>query len=429
MIPQPSAMTVANDQAIIELISAARRRLVVVAPGLSKAVSQVVAVKWRELGPENVTVVLDVDPEVCRLGYGELEALKHLNQAASELGAMVNAHAGVRIGLIMADEQTLIYAPTPLLIEAGPSADSESPDPGALFPSPAPPMKPNAIRLGIPPAGVERDLGLGIDDGIDRVIGLDKADNARVASVEQDLAANPPQRFDISRSVRVFNSYFEFVEFELLNALVERKSVPLPKDLLGLTDATTRERLRMTFRLLDESSTLSGRRLLKIRNWIAQRYLVNVPQHGWVILRRLKEDFLKDVARLQRCVDCMNERVGKRIGKEIESHVAALVEALLPAVERVPPRRWLAPMHGFRQQGDCRAALEADVRDAFALALANQRPATIKVLFKAVTYESLIDPEFVRHVHERMPQMPALHVEYDAAKAIDPPLQPMKGAA
>jgi hypothetical protein len=41
------------------------------------------------LGPKNVTVILDVDPEICRIGYGSLEGLEILQKAAAAVGEVV----------------------------------------------------------------------------------------------------------------------------------------------------------------------------------------------------------------------------------------------------------------------------------------------------------------------------------------------------
>jgi hypothetical protein len=48
---------------LVEAISRAKSRLVLVAPGASEAIARAVAAVWAWLGPERVTVVLDVDPE------------------------------------------------------------------------------------------------------------------------------------------------------------------------------------------------------------------------------------------------------------------------------------------------------------------------------------------------------------------------------
>jgi hypothetical protein len=64
-------------------ISCAKQRVVVIAPGLSESVAKVLVAKWIELGKDGVQVILDPDPEVCRLGFGDWEALSLLHATAT----------------------------------------------------------------------------------------------------------------------------------------------------------------------------------------------------------------------------------------------------------------------------------------------------------------------------------------------------------
>ena len=125
------SITAANDETTSDLIHSASSRLIILAPALTKKVAQAVSDKWRQLGPGAVNVILDLDPEVFRLGYGDFEALKVLEITASELGTMIQRQRGIRIGLIVADDTTMVYSPIPALIEAGPSSPS-TPCPGHL---------------------------------------------------------------------------------------------------------------------------------------------------------------------------------------------------------------------------------------------------------------------------------------------------------
>lgn len=90
------AMTVADDGTLIDLITSARRRLVIIAPGLSASVAAAVAERWRALGPQAVTVTLDVDPEVCRLGLGEFGAVTRLSGTAAALHTTPPARSASR---------------------------------------------------------------------------------------------------------------------------------------------------------------------------------------------------------------------------------------------------------------------------------------------------------------------------------------------
>ena len=64
------SFAVADDAYLCRAILSAEKRLVVVAPALNAKVANTLCEQWRRLGGSNVSVILDLDPEVFRLGYG-----------------------------------------------------------------------------------------------------------------------------------------------------------------------------------------------------------------------------------------------------------------------------------------------------------------------------------------------------------------------
>ena len=99
-----------DDKVLVSLISEATQRVMFVAPGLRKVVADALADALRRL-PAKVTVVLDVDAEVCRLGYGDEQGLVTIKDAAEKAGTRLHHQQGVRIGLLIADDTTIIYSP------------------------------------------------------------------------------------------------------------------------------------------------------------------------------------------------------------------------------------------------------------------------------------------------------------------------------
>ena len=244
-----TSLILADDPTLCGMIRGAAQRVVLLAPAISAEVGRALAEAWVALGPDAVSVTVDADPEVYRLGYGEFEALGTLQQAASSCGAVFTQESGIRVGLLIADDQTLVWAPRAALIEA-------SAEPGKTT---------NAIRLGMPPADIERDLGVGADGMKSRQIGLDAVPRKKIDAVSVDLKINPPQTFDVCRTVRVFNAFFEFVEVKLIGADFARKTVKLPADLMGIVDTATQKKLRASFRLIDTDDGISGKKLFDDR--------------------------------------------------------------------------------------------------------------------------------------------------------------------
>lgn len=394
------AMTVANDQTLTRMIGEANRRLVLVTPGLSVPLATAVAEKWRELGADAVSVTLDVDPEVCRLGFGQVEAIGVLQNMAKHVGTTLNTFSGLRIGILIADDRTLIYAPTPLLIEAAPREPESAP------------VKPNAIVVGPPPTELARDLGLGPEGAKEQIIGLDPVEPARLAAVEQELKALPPQPFDLSRRLRVYTAHIEFAELRLVGCMLKRRTIEIPSDLVGLADEQTRKLLESKFRVIDEADAgVWGEELRRIKDFIVERFLVHLPTYGHVVRMRDKEKFELAVRTLRRMVHRARDRKSKSLQAAIDRRLAALHAALLPGVSKNPPDRWKQALLR-RKPSDL---LRQELIDLTGTATEMLRDAAVELRFKGVTYDTLNDPKFIETVTKAMPDMMALHSEAIAA--------------
>jgi hypothetical protein len=127
MTDNTRAFTVASDAALIELIRKAKSRLAVISPALTKQVADALVARFGEQDRLYLTVVLDADPEVYRLGYGDPEALEIIRTASVEAQFPLREQQGVRIGVVISDETTMIFAPVSRNIEAG-STTEEKPN-------------------------------------------------------------------------------------------------------------------------------------------------------------------------------------------------------------------------------------------------------------------------------------------------------------
>ena len=236
-----STFDIVNDTTLIRLISEARERLVYVAPGVSEPVAQAIAQRLPEQGRLSVNLILDLDPEVSRVGYGPPEGLKLLQQAVVEHGGFVGAQPGLRIGLVMSDDRVVVFTPTPLLVEAGSTS----------------PSKPNAIFLDDHPAD-QLAAATGADPKAlpsDAQIGRQPVTPEQVTKTLEELALNPPKRFDLQRVQRVFSSRVQYAEVTVTGYRVAGRSVALPKDLL-VADHETQRRLKNSFKLFEKGETI-----------------------------------------------------------------------------------------------------------------------------------------------------------------------------
>lgn len=389
----------ATPEVLCAVIRSAASRLVVVAPAVSTPVAEAICERWRVLGPHSVAITVDVDPEVYRLGYGDIEGLQRLETTGAALGGMLQRHIGVRIGVVIADDRVLVYSPVPALIEAGPR------DPAA----------PNAILLDDAPAALLRAVGVSNAGHAVQEIGLDKASRQDIAETQENLARNPPQSFDIARKLRVFNAAFQFVELEMTGTNVSRHTVRIPNHLLGIADDATREQLRTVLSIVPSQHELSGKPLAKARHRLIKTHLQLLPGYGYVVLRANKHAFLEDLTTLTALVDGFRAEVNEKLEAQLTQRVAELAKALLPAVKASPPMEWLVPTGSQSRDERLLRNLKADLKEAIGSPHDYAGGMHVRVSFKDVTYESLSDKRFLAVARKVFPNLDQLHEEYDAA--------------
>lgn len=400
----------ADERRLVELINGASRRIVYMAPGLTRSIAAVLSDAWRRLGSHAVSVILDVDPEVCRLGYGTLEGLKEIQNSAMDLGVLVCHQPGVRIGLLISDDVTLIHSPTPLLVEAQSKTLRH----------------PNAILLGVPPAQLSKEIGLGENPDKERSVGLDPVRPAKIQEVEHDISNNPPVEFDLARKVRVFTSRFQFVELEMTGCYISRKKVPIPSSLIGLAnEQDVQSQFHAHFNLVSRGGlqvkhgelVLTEEVLRKRKEQITKDFLIPLKSYGNVVLRANKDKLINAVETLRAEVKAFQDGVCANLQTQMDENAKALVNALLPAVTRTPPT-WYTKFHGpVASETNLRPLLAREIGSAFGRADSLVREMNVNLIFKDVAYESLVDEEFLEVARRTIPGLEFLHEEYDAARA------------
>lgn len=408
------SFTNADDARLVELLSSARRRVVLAAPGISAGVAEALAAAWDRLGSAGVHVVLDVDAEVCRLGYGTIDGLKALQDAAQRRGCTVGHQRGIRIGILVSDDATLVFSPTPLLVEAGRGQAD----------------RPNAILLGVVPEAVASDLGMSPGATGPPAIGSAPLDEIRLKRVERDLSNAPPQPFDLARQVRVFTNRFQFVELKLAGCQISRRRVRIPSEFVGLAKSkSVEERFHAHVDLMQSGSLevthgegegmrrITEASIQQERKQIERDFMTVLPDYGSVILRSRKAEFEEAVRALEETVQIFSEGIKEALQIHIDASRQAVVDALLPAVAASPPTRW-SKIHGSEISRDlAHQQLSSEIGRAFGTPEDLVDEMKLKLVFKDLTYESLVDPKFVATARKAMPGVEFLHEEYDAAAA------------
>jgi hypothetical protein len=418
--------TVATDETLINLIHNANERLVIVAPGLSEGVATAL-VERLQLGKplSELSITMDTDPEVCRLGYGEIQAVDMVREALALLEKPLHTQTGVRIGLIVADDDVLVYSPTPQLIEAGSTSEE----------------KPNAIRItGAGPQELSFACGgkETSDLGFIQEVGLRDVSDQAVAEAKADLEANPPRRFDLVRLERVFNYKLEFVEFSIDGCRLNSRVVSLPADILGLAEKDLQERLRNTFKVFEAGVPFSfeiedpddaSRKIKLTEEYFAKeakelrKKLKSLGTYGSLIQKRHKPSFEAGIERLRNLLTIYADLVKANIAAKIKETRDGLVESLHKRVKVAPPKKWLDDsLDGTLDDAALLSRLEHAVDEAF-LSVEESFDPSITCIFKGVHYETITqDPKFRERVEQHFSKDDAakLLFEYNASRAEEP---------
>lgn len=215
-----STFLAVNDEFLISQINQAKARVIYIAPGISKAVASCFCLVLSKLHQLNVTVILDPSDEVCRIGYGDFDGLKELHDYSKSSHFALRSQIGIRTGILIVDDQVLVWTPTPLSIEEHPHADKTA----------------NGVMLGSNP-GEQIALAIaaeGTDTAIaDAEIAIEAVTDSDIAVTQVELEKNPPVPVDLARATKVFNSKFQFIELEMKNVKFSKRQFKVPTQLLN----------------------------------------------------------------------------------------------------------------------------------------------------------------------------------------------------
>lgn len=407
--------TVVNDKTLCEAIDATEQSLVYVAPGITKPVVEAIGASLRSKPHLQVTAIIDLDPEVYRLGFGTEEGLLALQDLAGQQHFALRQQQGLRVGLLVTDQRTLVYSPTPLLIEAG-STSEEKPN-AIVISRDAEPTAALLHACGAPSAG-----NTGTPPPQQAEVGRMPATPTAVKASLASLTEVPPKKFSVARIERVYESKIQFVELELTGYRLSAKRVNIPNDLLVGEEKAFKERLKNSFLLLQGEQTIkvhipafdaqtaepkpaenggqapteewSEATLEEQRKALYDEFLINVPRFGHVIMRRNRPDFDKRLKLLEAQIKAFNTAIQRELAGKLTDAVKALAQTLLPRIRDRLPQRYKRVLPVSAAPDDLLLSiLEQDLATSFGSSAEVFKP-ELRWVFKDVTYESISDPQF-----------------------------------
>ncbi len=243
---------------IAELVRAAQQAACYAGPGIQLDLAQAMVEVAGRLTKEMLTVSLDFDDRVLRMGYGDMGAVKVLLDAG-----MVRSSLGLRTALVVVDNEGYIFTPTALYLEAEPT-DGGAPNAVRMSSEQmaqalarlSPAAKTIAVAQAKTPEEKQRIEALPLD------VESEPITPGELTEVTTSLEKVPPVRFDLARQVRVFEPYLQYVELSLTGAAIQRHRLAIPPNIQKLGGSKELEnRLRTTFELIEKGSKLSSKPL------------------------------------------------------------------------------------------------------------------------------------------------------------------------
>lgn len=421
-----------NDDLLIELLVTARQRVVFIAPGAHEPVAQALGRRFEEVDRLHVTVVIDPDEDVCRIGYGDAKGLQRLSDCAQQQGFSLMAQPGLRVGVLLVDDITLVWSPTPRSVEASPSGDTASSDEGA----------PNGVFIG---AEAGNQLAHAVSAAgtetlpFDAEIGRQVVTRDDVNKTIDELEKNPPIPVDLARITRVFSTKLQFVEFAVKGAKFSKRELRIANDyfnsdiqgeLKGLVDS----RLRAFGEFRDEEvevpafingekvfdsnqnplkEKVSEATLLRQRNDLERRYLYVIPGFGRLIAKDDKQDFIRLVDAYKTQLIAYSTAIRQKLNAQTSTIINEAVKLVADRAKRSGTELGVEGLKSAIEQSLERAKDESP---------------EVKLVFKDVTYEQTQNPEFHAKLQKALPptkrkQLGVWSQDFEAAQAALPNTQ------
>jgi len=390
-----------QDQDVANAIASATMRLVYMAPGVSDVVGEALQTQLKTKKCKQLVIILDGDEECCRLGYCDAPSLDKLNAAAEQVNIPIRRHAGLRLGLLMADEQVLIWTPTPLMFEA-PRGKSE---PNGLI------LTPQTLQ------DLPESLGVDPESSPGKVeVGTALLIKEEVARVVAAIKAAPPAPFDLSRLSRVFSARFQFIETVLRGAELTKREMRLdslivnsdaPEELRPLLQTTIQPFNTDADKTVDVAVLVNGEQAFRQSgekmtkpttqaeihaywNELTQKYIITLPGFGKIIRHTDKAKFEAGKADFEIVLAAWVKGFREVVKGGHEERVSRVVDLIVRRMANEPEKKRLN--HNAIQVLVWKGLDNLRVIEP-----------SVKVVYKNITVESTRDKEFLDVLRKAVP--------------------------
>ncbi len=394
-----------DSQRIADLIHSAEQFICYAGPGVQMAPAQAMAEVAARLGVEMVTVALDFDERVMRMGFGDMDAVKALRAA----GVVVRDAPGLRTALVLVDDEGYLFTPTALYLEPEPYGDRAA---NAMRLSTEQlrealaRLSPVAKAIAVAQAPNEQERKRIASLPVE--VGTKPVTEEQYTQVAQSLKEAPPVQFDLARQVRVFNAYLQYVELKLTGAAIQRHRLAIPPSVLKLGGSEDLEgRLRTTFDLIEKGGKLSSKKLEDELNEIRKNFTPSLGKdHGRVVLKAQKPNFQNRLETFKANLEAHQKQVANELQGQLNESRKQIVDYYLPRVKENPPDAMLGQLlYPKPTEEDARLWLDAEVDRVYPMAESLIQKMQLEVRYKDVTFETLNQRDFLESVKAAFPRI------------------------
>jgi hypothetical protein len=384
---------VLDGGAIAAKIRHAQRRVVLCTPGFDDLVGTALIEAHRRFPDGSIDVIVDGSDQAARLGYGYFDAVKQVSDA----GVPIRVEPGLRLGLLVVDDEGWAFTSPPLLVDA---TMERAATPNAMV------LTTQQVAAAVNALARRPAQGATPVTVSQPELGQRIATAKEIEQTHSALVVDPPQRFDVARKVTVFNAFVEFVELELLGTQLGRQRVPIPPALLlAVSDEATRDRLKANFQLIGDDTAL-GKKAKELRRRIEEirkEHTRPIGKFGSIGLRANRTRLEQAIETFRKEIDAFRDETRRRLQEEIDQSRKQLVDSVLPGVMKSPPQALLSSIIGKPTVEQLRRWIEQQLDRAFPPLDRLVTEMQVKVAFKGVTYETLNDPAFQAAVRKAYP--------------------------
>ena len=400
-----------SSKDIAQLIRNAQHSVCYAAPGISMEVAEAMVNTSKRLGAEMLTVCLDFNENVMRMGYGEIKAVGLLGNTKIRVSNV----SGLRTAIIISDENGFIFTPTPLYLEAEPASGTS---PNAVRMSTeqiaealarlSHAAKAIALAQAKTPEDKLKIKNLPVD------IASEEVDARSFDQVSISLEKAPPVRFDLARQVRVFVSYLQYVELSLTGAAIQRQRLAIPKSIQKLGESEDlKVQLHTTFDLLENDSKLSSKTLNDELNNIRNVFTHSLgDDSGRVALKSAMPLLSQRLSEFRVKLVCHQAKVKAELQPYLDKSRQQIIDYFVPRVMKTPPDALLAQLLSGEDvsEEDAVQWLDEELDVVFPDAESLVKEMKLEERYKDITFNTLNNKYFLESVKTKFK-----HVDWDKA--------------